>query len=185
MMKAMKNLRMLAKVLTTLAAIVWQAQSRAAEADQEQPGSVVRIGVFDSRAVAIAYYRSPEFLKLVEEMRAKQRQAKEADDSATVRKLEAAGRQLQDLINRQGFGNAPIGDVIKRIENDLPKVAERVGVDVIVSRWDVAFQKSNTGFVDVTDQLVQLFAPDKRTREVVAELRKTKPVPSSELHIDK
>jgi hypothetical protein len=184
-MKATLTSMLLATVLATLTANAWQTPVRAVEPDNQQPDAGVRVGTFDSRAVAIAYYRSMEFQKVLGEKRARQSKAKQASDAAAVQLLEAEGRQLQGLINRQGFGNAPIGEVIKRIEDELPKVAKRVGVDVIVSQWDVVFQKSDTSFVDVTDQLVQLFKADKKTLEVIAAIRKTRPVPVSELHIDK
>jgi hypothetical protein len=118
-------------------------------------------------------------------MRTKQKMAKEAGDSAAAQQIEAEGRRLQNMINRQGFGNAPIGDLIEQIEDELPKVSQRAGVDVIVSRWDVVFQKPDANFVDVTDRLVQLFQPDKKTLEVIAEIRKTSPVAVERLQVDK
>ena len=184
-MKTFLTCWLLAAALASLPAIVWQTQVHAAEPDHQQPGSAVRIGAFDSRAVAIAYYRSAKFQSVLGKMRAEQSKARAAGDSATVQRLEIEGRQLQDRINRQGFGNAPIGEVIKQVENELPKVSERVGVDVIVSRWDVVFEKSDITFVDVTDQLAQLYKPDKKTLEVIAKVRTSRPVPVGELHTDK
>jgi hypothetical protein len=179
----MMNVKLMV-IVTAVTAIMSQTHVDADEPQNEQSRSGVRIGTFDSRAVAIAYYRSTEFQKVLGEMRAKQSEARETGDSGAVQQLEAEGRRLQDLINRQGFGNATIGDVIKQIEYELPKVSERAGVDVIVSRWDVVFQKSDATFVDVTDRLVQQFKPDKETLEVIAKVRKTKPVPVNELQVD-
>ena len=183
-MKAMFTFSLLATVWAALAASGWQRHVYAAPPNSPQPGSGVRIGTFDSRALAIAYYRSAPFQKILAEKRAQLSKAKAAGDSAAAGQLEAEGRRLQDQINRQGFGNAPIGDVIKHVENELPKVSDKAGVDVIVSRWEVVFEKSGTTFVDVTDQLVQLYKPDKKTLKVIAAVRKTKPVPSDELHTD-
>lgn len=184
-MKAMLTSTTLATVLATLTASVWQPHVHAAQPDSHRPGAAVRIGTIDSRAVAIAYYRSAAFQKILGEKRARQQKAKEAGNTALALQIEAEGRQLQDRINRQGFGNASVGDVIRQVANELPQVSDRVGVDVIVSRWDLVFTKSDTRFVDVTDQLVQLFSPDKKTLEAIAAVRKTRPGPPNELHTDK
>ena len=59
----------------------------------------VRVGMFDSRAVALAYYRkfyqSPEFTARLNKLKQEHAQAKAAGDEEKAKKLEAEGRGEQ------------------------------------------------------------------------------------------
>ena len=63
------------------------------------------------------------------------------------------------------------------IADDLPGVAEKAGVDVIVSKWRIAYMREDIELVDVTDLLVQLFEPDERVLKTVKELAEVEPLP--------
>src|SRR5689334_9264871 len=70
------------------------------------PGSA-RVGTFDPRAVAIAYYRSPLHAEHLRALKADHDGSKAAGDTGRAEKLEAQGRAEQELAHRQGFGNGP------------------------------------------------------------------------------
>lgn len=155
------------------------AKDTAAAAGADAKPAVV-VGTFDSRAVAVAWVRSPEFSEYVAAQRkdvdAAVGRAKAAGDTALVRDLEALGPEMQRRVHRQSFGTAPVDDVIARIADRLPAVAADAGVDVIVSKWTLTWRAPEATFVDVTDRLVDEFHPDDATRKVIRDLVTTAPL---------
>ena len=149
----------------------------------ENPTIVV--GTFDSRGVLFAYVGSDEFKDYLSAQhadvgRALER-AKAAGDAELVAKLDALGPALQKRIHSQGFGTAPVDDIIARIEDKLPDIAEEAGVDVIVSKWTLAYRSPAARFVDVTDLLAAEFDPDEETWKGIREIVETEPVPLDQL----
>jgi hypothetical protein len=149
------------------------------EAQHEHPSVVV--GTFDSRAVAVAYIRSDRFGDRLGDLRAELERAKAAGDDERVAEIEAQGQAMQRKAHEQGFGSAPVDDILERIEDELPVIAAETGVNVIVSKWVLAWHSPAAGFVDVTDRLVEEFEPDAETLKVIEELLEHEPVPLDEL----
>lgn len=143
------------------------------------------MGTFDSRGVAIAYVRSDalgEYLhaQQADVERALQR-AREAGDDELAASLEALGPAMQERVHRQGFGTAPVDDILARIEGELPRIAREAGVDVIVSKWDLAYRSPSAKFVDVTELLAGAFDPDADTLASIRNIVRTDPVPPDQL----
>lgn len=147
--------------------------------DKEE--GVLQIGVFDSRAVAIAYARSEPFRKRIDDMKAEHRKATEAGDEERAKELATTGPELQDMLHKQGFGTWPVDNILKEIEDAIPDIAEKAGVDVIVSKWDVVYQRPWVELVNVTDFMVEPFNPNEDTMKVLAEIQGQPPVPLDEL----
>lgn len=135
----------------------------------------VRVGTYDSRAVAVAYYRSATFGKQLKEMRAQRDRAQAAGDTRAVEQWEAKGRALQEQVHRQGFGTAPIDNILPEIKAELAALAKAHNLDAIVSQWSLAYERPGAPWVDVTDELVKCFKPDEATLEVVRKLRQQPP----------
>ncbi|MFQ5749420.1 MAG: hypothetical protein ACE5H3_08195 [Planctomycetota bacterium] len=157
-----------------------------AQESSSRPGdNRVRLGTFDSRAVAIAYYRSDLFLKgPLGEAREEMKTAQAAKDEKRVQAIGERMKALQDHVRRQGFGGAPVGDILERIQDKLPGLAAEAGVDAIVSKWDVIWSGPTVAATDVTDLLVEPFHPDQATREILKQLPQTEPVPLEDLKED-
>ncbi|MCA8973616.1 MAG: hypothetical protein KDC98_02795 [Planctomycetes bacterium] len=175
------------KLQTALGILLGGCLMSSAPQDPATPATdpTVIVGTFDSRAVLMAYVRSPAFSDYVaaqkKDIGAAIARAREVGDHELIAELEALGPEMQNRIHRQGFGTAPIDDVLARIEDRLPKIAETAGVDVIVSKWQLAYQSPTARFVDVTDQLAAEFAPDEATRKVIEQIKTKDPVPLEEL----
>jgi hypothetical protein len=114
-------------------------------------------------------------------MRAELEEAKEAGDEDRASRLEAAGQSLQKQLHMQGFGTAPIEGILEQIRDDLPEIAREAGVDVIVSVWQLAYREDSAELVDVTDTIVERFAPDEQTRKIIHQLRDRPPVSAERL----
>ena len=75
-------------------------------------------------------------------------------------------------------------DILARIEDELPGIAEEAGVDVIVSKWTLTYRSPKAKLVDVTDLLAAEFDPDEETLKSIREIVKIEPVPLDELDHD-
>jgi len=137
-----------------------------------------RVGIYDSRAIAVAFAGSPaheeELRPLIEE----HKKARETGDLATVAKLEAEGKARQEKLHKQGFSTAPVDDILAHITNSLPEIQKSTGVTAIVSKWDEAELKKHAGAetVDITMRLVDAFQPNARVRKWAIEIQKSKPI---------
>ncbi len=139
------------------------------------------VGTFDSRAVAVAWTRSKGFAAVLDGLRAEQERARAAGDQERVASLDARGAALQKELHRQAFSTAPVDGIVARVADALPGIAREAGVDVIVSRWALAWRSDGARFVDVTDRLVAAFEPDAATREAIRQLLAQDPVPLERL----
>ena len=149
--------------------------------DSSATRPTVTLGVFDSRAVAIAHVRSDALSARLKDLHQQLADAREAGDEKRVAELEAYGPALQKKIHRQGFGTAPIDDILETIQDDLPGIAAEAGVDVLVSRWDIAWKSDRAAAIDVTQRMVALFEPDEETLRVIADVRSKRPVADDKL----
>ncbi len=145
----------------------------------------IRVGIFDSRAVALAYYRkfykSPEFVARLKRLKEEHDQAKAAGDETKAKKLEAKGRGGQEHSHSQVFGSAPVDEIMAKIKDKLPTIAKQAGVDLIVSKWSVTYRSPDAQFVDVTEPMAKLFHPDENTLKMIRDLAKHPPLSAEEL----
>jgi hypothetical protein len=138
--------------------------------------AAVRVGTFDSRAVALAYYRSPSVMKELTGMRAELEKAKAAGDEKKVEDLQARGPAMQMLMHQQVFSNGSIGNITAAMASRLPDIAMAANVVAIVSCWEVPHTAANVELVDVTPQVVALFAPDAQTAKILESMKGQKPM---------
>lgn len=183
----MKRLHAGTGMLVGVLALGLSAHGLDAPAQTREAPTVV-VGTFDSRAVAIAYVRSDEFSDYMRAQAADiekaVERAKAAGDSELVQALGALGPEMQERVHAQSFGAAPVGDILARIQDDLPSIAEQAGVNVIVSKWSLTYRDPKAEFVDVTDLLAAEFDPDEETLKTIREVVATKPVPLDQLDHD-
>ena len=108
-----------------------------------EPAPRVVVGTFDSRAIAVAYIRSDANAELLYQMRAEVEsalaEARAAGDDARVAELEQRGPALQRKYHEQGFSTAPVDDILVHVEDRLAHIAKEAGVDVLVSKWALAY----------------------------------------------
>ena len=142
-----------------------------------------RVGIYDSRAVAVAFAGSPAYKKSVEPLLAEskraKKQAEEIHDSQTVAKLDSEMKARRVNQHKQAFSTAPVDDILVHITNALPEIQRSAGVSVLVSKWnDIELKKhSGANMVDVTMKLVDAFQPDEGQRKSAVEIQKHQPIP--------
>jgi Skp family chaperone for outer membrane proteins len=148
--------------------------------------SKIRIGVYDSRFVALAFYRAENMKKVrdfMESLNLELQKAKEANDEKKVKELEAKGPAFQNLMHQQVFGNLSIPNVMGTIKDQLPAIAKKMGTSLIVSKWEISYSGPEIETVDLTLQLVGLFTVDDATRKMIEEgfKQNQEPVPVDQL----
>jgi hypothetical protein len=137
------------------------------------------IGVYDSRAVAFAWFSSGKHQSQLNELMQTARAAKTAGDTNRFEKLAATLREQQDQIHREGFSTAPPTEALAELKERLPEIQQAAGVTALVSKWDEVSLKQFKGAeqVDVTDRLVREFNPTDKSLKAISELEKSKPLP--------
>ena len=170
-----------AAIIITIGVLPLLSAVEAQTAKEKTKGSEVRVGIFDSRALAMAYYRSDAFKDHMKEMRARHEKAKTEGDEQLAKELAAEGPILQELIHKQGFGTWPVDNLLDKIKGKIPEIAAQADVDVIVSKWDIVYGQQTVKFIDVTDLMVKPFDPDQATLTIIKEIQKQDPVPLEKL----
>jgi hypothetical protein len=144
----------------------------------------VRIGTFDSRAVALAFWRSDEGMGVLDGVSVELQKAREAGDEARVRELEAKGPAIQIRMNQQVFSTGTVTDILKRVQVQIPVVAENSGVSPVVSKWQITYQDPSVEMIDITMELVSLFSSTEDILARVKRVMETEPIPIDELPMD-
>ncbi len=149
-----------------------------------QDAKPLRIGVFDSRAVALAYGNSDEFQRIIQGLRADYETAKAANNDSRAKELETEGQWSQVRLHQQTFSTGPVAGILARVKDKLPAIAAQAGVSLIVSKWEVQFSNPAVETVDVTLPMVKLFNPSDRVLAWVAQMKTQDPIPFEKLPLD-
>ena len=128
----------------------------------------VRVGTFDARAIALAYYRSSFFAERLRALKAEHDRAKAAGDSRRVEQIEAQGRAEQEMAHRQVFGNEPYDSLDAQLSTIWQAVLDKTDVDVVVVR-PVA-TRDGVQIVDVTGAILDGLHADPKTRDMIRDL---------------
>jgi hypothetical protein len=134
----------------------------------------VRVGTYDSRAVAVAYARSAASAESLKKLQARLDQAVAKNEKGAKERIARAADRRQWLAHRQAFGNASVDDAMRAVKDKLPGVARQMGVEAIVYEPD--FASEQVELVDCTAEVVALFNPDDRTRKMAMSTRDAKRV---------
>ena len=157
--------------IVLVSAVLGLAQSEPAGKPAERQ-SKVRIGVYDSRAIAVAY--APSRFNPVREKMAELDAAKAGGDKAKVKELETWGKEHQRMLHFQGFCRVPVSDLLEPVKDRLQQLAADQNLAAVVMSCDVV--SADVEVVDVTDQIVELYDPSDRTRDMVRQVRDVEPV---------
>ena len=181
----MTGLRMTsAVIIVVLAGLAANTIVEARQSQKKTSGSKVRVGTFDSRALAMAYFATEAFNRQLSGLRAEHEEAKAAEDEKRVKESFAELRALGELMHKQGFSTWPVDNILETIKEKIPVIAKQGNVDVIICKWDIVYHGSEVEFVDVTDLMVQPFNPDKETLKTIKDVQKHDPVPLDEIKND-
>ena len=149
-----------------------------------QDAKTLRVGVFDSRAVALAYARSAEFMRGMQNLGAEFEKAKAEKNDQRVKELEQEGQWTQVRLHQQAFSDGPVSSILAAVKDRLPAIAAQAGVSIIVSKWAMPFQAAAVETVDVTLPIVKLFNPTPETLTIIDQMKSKAPIPFEKLGLD-
>jgi hypothetical protein len=139
-----------------------------------------RVGVYDSRVVAYAWFLSDAQQAKLKGQMATAQAAKQAGDEAKLKEYSAALSALQDQMHREVFSTAPADEALTVIKGRIPEIEKATGVTDLVSKWDEPSLNNYKGAeqVDVTDKLVgAFFNPTEKQLKVIEGIKKSDPLP--------
>ena len=142
---------------------------------------LLRIGVYDSRGIAIAYANSEHWGKILKGKQAALEQAKKDGNTEKVKEIEAWGPAQQAQAHLKAFGTVPVHECFECVKDKVPGVAKSAGVDVIVSKWEFDYLASDAEVVDVTMELAKLFNPREKAYQWIEQLKDKDPISHEEL----
>jgi len=141
-----------------------------------------KIGVYDSRAIAIAWVGTEAFKQSLDSLRKESEQAKAGGDRERAAALEKEGAAMQQRLHAQGFNTVPVDDILAHFQDQLAQIRVATGATALVSKWDEAALAKHAGAeqLDVTERLVDALHPDDPQRKTALGIVKVKPVPLAE-----
>ena len=140
----------------------------------ETNNSVARIGTYDSRAVAYAWFWSARHQKQLHELMQAACDARATGDTNRFQELDAKLRQHQAEMHREVFSTAPAAEALADIKDRLPEIQKTARVISLVSQWDSQALKKypDAEKVDVTDALVREFiTPTTEQQKVLTKMK--------------
>jgi hypothetical protein len=141
--------------------------------------AVERIGVYDSRSIAVAWTGTEAYNDRLSSLQAEWQQAKAAGDQMRVEEVEAEAEAQQQSLHMQAFSTAPVDDILAHIEDSLDAIKQEVGVTLLVSKWDTETlaQYPSAEQIDVTMMLVDALQPNERQRQIAIDIQEHEPIP--------
>lgn len=132
----------------------------------------VKVGTFDKASVVVAFYRSPQWADVLNKKQIERQQAKQSNDQKKIEELDHWGESAQELAHKQLAGEAPIANVLDTLQPLFPEIAAKARVAIIVP--DLVYADSTVERVDITDLLLDQLKADRKTRQIVEEMRTSK-----------
>ena len=136
----------------------------------------LRVGVYDSRAIAVACFNSNMYKDPMGELRNKMQAARDANDNKAISDIEWEATLRQAMGHEKGFGTGSVMTEIEIIKKEMKELARKEKLDLVVSKWELAFTGENVLIMDITDKLARLFKPNEKVLGWIGEMKKQNPV---------
>ena len=149
----------------------------AGRAPAETPRKIFRVGIYDSRAIAVAYANSREYQNAMKAVELDYAQAKNANNQVRMTEIQQRMQAAQRRLNDQTFSTASVSVVMPVLKSSLPHLAREANVDIIVSKYELNYQSLNVETEDVTDKLVALFHTTDQGWKWAKEIQQKPPLP--------
>lgn len=137
-----------------------------------------RIGVYDSRVIAIWYYQGGdgEFSKIMQDFTSSIKKAQESKDSVLIKKLSEKAQLSQRIMHDKGFGRGSIAEIIQTKTEELKSLAKSENLLAIVSKWELNYSGSEIEVVDITAKLLDLLKANDNIKKMLNEMKSVEPV---------
>jgi hypothetical protein len=131
-------------------------------------GTNMRIGVYDSRAIAIAYGNSSEGREFVMSLMAEMSKAKAENNDSLMEHIEKKAKMYQVLSHLRAFSVGSVADILEKHKAEVDQVAKETGVQAIVSKFELIHTGSGVETVDITLPLALIFKPSEQAMQWIS-----------------
>lgn len=135
-----------------------------------------RIGIFDSRSVAIVYANSKFYKSPYPEIKKRMDAAKEKNDTKEIAKIEYEAKLHQAILHDQGFGKGSVNTITDSYRDKIAEIAKAENLSAIVSKWEVVYSNPDIELIDVTEKIAAFFEPSDKIKEMIKEVPQHEPV---------
>lgn len=122
----------------------------------------IRVGTYDSRLVALAYYNSKDYDKFIADFNRQYKLAESKKDSTTIKKMLVKGPVLQRMMNDRIFGKGSVNLILDNYKDKIDAVGKANNVNMIVSKWEVIYKTPGIEFVDLTWKIMAIWNPSEQ-----------------------
>ncbi|MFZ4705090.1 MAG: hypothetical protein ACOYMF_03680 [Bacteroidales bacterium] len=150
----------------------------------QKKGEVLKIGTYDSRVITFAWSRSEYFREQMKKFSSQSDSADKIHDTVRIKELSVQTMSYQHLLHQMVFSNGSASVIMKLIKDQLPELAKKEGVSVILSKWEMNYLNPSIEVVDLTNQIAQLFKPTENIDKMAKEIADNEPVPLEDLSIE-
>jgi hypothetical protein len=144
----------------------------------------VKIGTYDSRVITLSYSRSAFFKQYLGKLNTVADSAKKVNDTVKYREANVQMMSYQHLLHLRVFGTGSVGSVMDLVADQLPGLAKKAGVSMILSKWEINYQQADVEIVDLTDEIAQLFKPAENIKKITGDITKQTPIPLEDLSVE-
>jgi hypothetical protein len=142
----------------------------------QRAAAQTRVGVFDSRAVALARFHCQDFENPAKQLHAKLEQAQQQGDEKEITRLKRLGPLHQAHLHDLVFGSGSVNKYFKELKVRLSVIAKEENLVMIVSKWETAYLTADVVLVDITEKLVDFYHPDENIRRMMEGVKNSEPV---------
>ena len=98
----------------------------------------VQVGIYDSRSIAVAFMSSDVYNKteglVLKEWMEEYKIAKNENDQQKIKDLESKGQSQQEKLHLQGFGTAPVDDILAYIPEEINNLKQQNNIQLLISK---------------------------------------------------
>ena len=135
-----------------------------------------KIGVYDSRLIAIMYANSEEFEAETKEMMEKYQQAVINKDSVTANKLKEDRELLQRLFHDKGFGKGSVAEYLEDKTAVFKALADKLELTAIVSKWELNYYSDDVELIDITIDLLKAMNAKEKVLKMYDSMKANPPM---------
>ncbi|MGB7056008.1 MAG: hypothetical protein WBE28_11890 [bacterium] len=128
----------------------------------------VRIGVYDSRAIAIAHGNSNEGREFIMSLMSEMSKAKADKNDSLMQHIEKKAKMYQVLSHLRAFSVGSVADILEKHKAEVDQVAKEAGVQVVVSKFELIYTGSGVEIIDVTIPLARIFKPSDQAMQTIS-----------------
>ncbi|MBN1448007.1 MAG: hypothetical protein JXA28_08750 [Bacteroidetes bacterium] len=138
--------------------------------------SQTRVGIFDSRAIALARFHCPDIENPARDLHRRMKEAQENGDEETIAELKRLGPLHQAHLHDLVFGSGSVNAYFEELKESFAAIAAEQHLDLIVSKWETAYLSENVTLVDITPKLLEFYHPDDKVQTMLDGMNGVEPI---------